>query len=374
MKKFRFIMLIFCCIVLLIGCAEERILERISLPTLIGYDYDQEERKITTTAVIRQVNPEFESRIEVQSDTAATSKGTRIKQNLKTAKKIMAGQLRVILFSEDLAKYGLEGAVHTTSMNSEISTSVYLAVVEGETKPLIEYQYSNIKDIGQHIFNILDQNIEKQHAVSSTLHEVSRDLYSPTTDMALPMIKREDQSISLTHIGLFHKAKMVGKLPIEDVPYIMMLRKKFENGTLEIKLQDGSYDEEDGDAQPIQQVAIDSIHSKKSMEIVNPDTPEINVKIDISCRLLEVHRSINISKEGELKKLEDEVNKEIKSQLEKVVQYGQEVGSDIFGFGDFYASHTRNRNLSEDEWNKLFKNMKVNITTEVKILRNGVFE
>ncbi|MFJ8234286.1 Ger(x)C family spore germination protein [Ureibacillus sp. NPDC094379] len=370
-------MLFFCCMVLLNGCAEERILERISLPTLIGYDINEENTEITTTAVIRQVSPEFESRIEIQSTTAPTSKGTRIDANLKTSRKIMAGQLRVILLSEDLAKNGIEGSLHTTMMTSEISTSVYLGVVEGDTKALIEYQYPSIKDIGQHIFSLIDQNVEQRLTVSSTVHEVARDQYSPYKNTIIPILKREQDTIVIKDVGLFHKGKLVGKVTSKDVFYILLARKDVKQGSLELMLpKDGFHIDEStqeikSDKLPI---AIDSLKSKKSLKIVNPDTPEFDLTIKAQCRLLEIHRSIEISKMQDLKKIEEAVNKEIKKELERVIKYGQEVGSDVFGFGDYYFSHTRNPKIPEEEWDEQFKNMKVNINTDIRVLRNGVFE
>ncbi|MGE7664936.1 Ger(x)C family spore germination protein [Ureibacillus composti] len=377
MKKPSLIILIFCCTVLLIGCSEERILERLSLPTLIGYDVNEENTEITTTAVIRQVSPEFESRIEIQSATAKTSKGTRIDTNLKTSRKLLAGQLRVILLSETLAKNGIEGALHTTMMNSEISTSVYLAVVEGDTKDLIEYQYPSIKDIGQHVFSLIDQNVEERLTISSTVHEVARDQYSPYKNTVIPIIKRQDESIMIKDVGLFHNGKLAGKLPSKDVFYILLARRDVKHGTLELLLPQDGFDIDDS-KQELQidklPIAIDSLESKRSIKIVNADTPEFDITIKADCRLLEIHRSVEISKMEDLKKIEKAVNKEIKKELERVIKYGQEVGSDVFGFGDYYFTHTRNPHITEEEWAEKFKNMKVNIKTDIRVLRNGVFE
>lgn len=191
---------------------------------------------MTATSVIRQVNQEFESTVETHSETEETSKGTRQKINLETSKKVMAGQLRVVLFGEDFAKEGLNESLHTLIMKSEVSNSIFLAVTEGKAQPLIETKYQNITDLGQHIFGLIDHNVKQQHIISSTLHEVVRDFYNPLRDLTLPIIEKKDQTIEVSGVAFFHKGKMQGKLPSGDILYIMMARGKFRFGTLELEL------------------------------------------------------------------------------------------------------------------------------------------
>lgn len=90
----------FCCFLLLlflfiglVGCAETKLLERVGLVTLIGYDLGKEEG-VETTAVVRQVSTELESKVAVITAENETSQGTRSKINRRAAEKIMSGQLR----------------------------------------------------------------------------------------------------------------------------------------------------------------------------------------------------------------------------------------------------------------------------------------
>ena len=69
----------------LYGCAQTNILDKVGLTTLVGYDVGTED-KIKTTAVIREVNPEFQSNVEVLSTENDTSKGNRMEANRKLSK------------------------------------------------------------------------------------------------------------------------------------------------------------------------------------------------------------------------------------------------------------------------------------------------
>ncbi|SOC22623.1 spore germination protein [Ureibacillus xyleni] len=372
MKKTKPILILLICTLFVAGCTEQKILERISITTLLGYDLEEED-KVTTTLTVRQVSPDDKSSLETQSNTEETSNGTSIKVNLQTSKKIMAGQLRVLLFGKKLAQDSIEQTLHTTMMNSEISSSIYLAVADGTTKEIIEAQYENITDIGQHVFNLIDHNVEEQHSVSSTLHEVVRNNYSPFRDIAMPIIKKEGQIIKINGLAIFNKSKMVGELSSEDAFYVIMLRDKFKAGSVELSLP-GNTLNHDRDQDDKLEVSIDSIKSKRSINLTNPSTPEFDVTVDFGCRLIELHSNENTGRPEVTKKLEKAIGDKMESEISRIIKYTQEKNSDIFGFGDDYYASVRNSGLTEAKWHQMYPNMKVNVKVNIEIFRNGVFE
>ena len=197
MKKFCLFILLLVLSVSLVGCAETKILERVSLVTLIGYDTGKEEN-VETTAVVRQVGTELQSKVAIITAENETSQGTRAKINRRASEKLMSGQLRGVLFGKEFAENGIGHYIETILRNPTISEGVIMAVVEGETRPLLEYQYPNIDEIGEHVNKLLDQNIESEQVVSSTLHEVAYDYYSPGRDIALPIIKRDKELVEIS--------------------------------------------------------------------------------------------------------------------------------------------------------------------------------
>lgn len=370
MKKALFFAISITLLLFTVGCAEQKILERISLAILIGYDLEND-NEVTATTAIRTVNQDYESVVLTKSETDATSKGTRVKVNLNTSKKVMAGQLRVVLVGKELAEAGLNDTLHTLVINSEVSSSVYLAVVDGDTKSLITAPYENVSDVGQHVFNLLDHNIEQELTVSSTGHEVLRDHYSSFKNMVLPVLKLEGKDqIQISGIALFDNTKMVGQLTDGDnVFYVQMLRKKFENGTLQIEIPGDAFQVKDNI-----QLAIDSIKSNRTIKVTNPNTPEFDIQLDVKCRLLELSEDLAIGDPMILNKIEEEMSKKMKSELEGILKFAQDLKSDIFGFGEIYHGSVRDSDLDEEKWTELFPKSKMNLNVDVQIIRNGVFE
>lgn len=374
MNKLRGRWMILLSFVFLYGCAQTNILDKVGLTTLVGYDVGTED-KIKTTAVIREVNPEFQSNVEVLSTENDTSKGNRMEANRKLSKKIMVGQMRVILFGEELAKKDLRYYIDTNLENASVSNGIFMAIVEGETETLLKYEYQNIEDIGQHIFRLIEQNVKQEYMISSTLHQIAHDFYSSGKEFAMPIIKRDDELVELSGIALFKGSKMVSTLPAKDSFYVKIVRDTFKVGLYETVLEN-----EDVPSEILQKpankitVAFDAIQSKREMMLVDADTPTFDLNIKIKSRVLEVYPDINQGDPKSVVALEKAIEKKLSKEIRRVIAHSQEVESDIFGFGEKYRSEVRHSKLTKDKWQKIYKDMKVNVHVDFTILRDGVFE
>ncbi|QUW22365.1 Ger(x)C family spore germination protein [Sporosarcina sp. Marseille-Q4063] len=374
MKKNYVILLpLFIC-VSLFGCAETKLLEEIGLTTLIGYDLGDEDN-VETTAIVRQVSTELQSKVTIITATNATSEGTRSKISRRAAEKIVSGQLRSVLFGDELAKEGIGHYIDTLLKNPAISEGLLLALVEGESRPLLEFEYPDIDDIGEHIYNLLDQNIKNEQMISSTLHEVAHDYYALGKDIAIPIIKRDQELLELSGIALFNKDKKIGELSADDSFYVKLSRDDYHAGTYEMKIK--------GDDVPSSlfkdlpkeiSLVFDPVKTQKDVKLINRTTPEFNLHISMQARLLEIKPTVNASDEKNAKELEKAINNSLSSEISRVIAYTQKVGSDVFGYGEFYRSSVRHSNLTEEKWHEMYKEMKVNVNVDFTLLRSGTFD
>lgn len=374
MKKLvRSFMLCFL-LVTLPGCAEKKIIENLGLNTLIGYDKGEEDT-LTTTAVILHVNPEFQSTVDVITNENQKNIGSFVATNRQTSKKVVSGQMRSILYGEELAKEGIRHHIQTLSKNPNISNSLIMAVVEGDAKSLLDYRYQNIEDISQHIFRLFEQNNELEQVISSTLYEVAHDYYSSGRDIVMPIIKRKEEFIEITGVALFNNAKMVGTLPAKESFYVKVGRDRYDSGTFEITIE--------GDAIPssiIQNspkeisLVLDTMHSRKKIKLMNPSIPEFDLQINMKARLFEISENINLGEQKNVTAIEKALNKKLTSELSRVIAYTQEINSDVFGFGEYYRSSVRNSHLTREKWKDIYREAIVNVKFDLTITRDGVFD
>jgi spore germination protein len=358
----------------LVGCTQSKVLDELGLTTLVGYDLGSEDG-VTATAVILQVNPELQSNVEVISAEDQTSKGTSAKINRKNSQKIMFGQMRVSLYGEELSKEGIGHYIETLSRNPSMSSSIIMAVVDGQTKSLLGYQYQNIENIGEHIFKLLEQNVKYEHMIPSTLHEVSHDYYSAGTDISMPVIKRNDESVEISGVAIYKRDKMVGQLSAEDSFYVKLIRDNYDSGTFETLIK-GDYLPSSLVNNPPDEipVVLDTIKSKRDLKLTNPKTPEFDLHLTMEARLLEIMPDIDVGKQKNVAELEKAISKSLTSEVSRIIAYCQEVDSDIFGFGESYRSSVRKSKLTDDKWQELYREAKINVQIDFTLVRDGVFE
>ncbi|MEH7444610.1 Ger(x)C family spore germination protein [Bacillus sp. JJ1122] len=373
MRKAR-IITSFLIILLLTACTEMKTLEKMGMITTLGYDLT-EDKKILTTMVLLQIDPEAPRNTGVLSARAVTSKGARIAADLKSPKKMQSGQLRVALYSEDIAKQGIINLADTLARDPSISDLTYLAIVEGNVENFLKRQNDQFTDIGQYVYKELDQNIKGELIPSSTLQEVMHDYYAVGVDPLLPTMKAEDGQVKITGMALMEMDKMVGKISATQAFYIKLINDRFEAGSVELTLNkdDIKFTEQDGQTSELA-VVLDTITSRSDIKLINKDIPEFNMTIKLDSRLLEVNQSLDLKNPANVKKLEKIISKKMKSEVENLLEYTKSKKSDPFGFGEVYRGSVKHTNLTHSKWHDLYDKSKINVIIDFTIIRTGVVE
>ena len=88
---------------LLCGCAQPRILEDVGLVTTYGYDISKN-GAILGTIVELTIDPASPKDVVILESEALSARGIRNNANNKTSKRLASGQLRVILYGEEMLK------------------------------------------------------------------------------------------------------------------------------------------------------------------------------------------------------------------------------------------------------------------------------
>lgn len=373
MRTKRFKLIILLLTVMTAGCAETKTIERMGLITTIGYDL-AEDGKILTSMVLLQIDPEATQNSTLITGEAYTSKGARIIGDLKSPKKLESGQLRVALYSEEIARQGIISLADTLARDPSISDLTYLAVVEGNVKDLLHQKNKHFSDVSQLIYKELDQNIKGEAIPSSTLQESIHDYYSAGIDPVLPTLEALNGQIKISGLALFKDDKMVGKISPRQAFYLKLINDRYEAGSLELTINKEGLQASKSEQTEKLAVVLDTINSSSDIDLLNKEKLEFQLKIKISSRLLEVNQSIDLKNPKQLKMLEKKMKAKIQQEVESLVAYAKAKDSDPFGFGEVYRSRVRHSNLTHPQWSEMYKDSKVNVVIDFKILRTGVVE
>jgi spore germination protein len=372
MMKKNAIAVTFLTIFSLIGCAEPQILEDIGLITTIGYDLG-EKGLINGTAVELKIEPDAKTDVKIVEEQAYSVRGLNTSANKKTSKKLLAGQLRVILLGEELGKQGMIHVLETLTKDPTVSDLSYLSIVDGETRDLLKLKDPHIPNIGIHLYRLLDKNTNDEHMPLATLQEVLNRYYTVGKDPFMPVLKKIDnKEVSYTGVGIFKEDRLVGRISTNQSFYLKLINDKYKAGSKDLmfmsessKLRGISHTE----GKTV--ISLDTIDSRSDIKLVNEKKLEFDIKVKLNARLIDINSDIDLTQSDNLKLFEKEVSKEMKKRVEELISYCQSKNSDVIGLGEVYRSTVRHSELTKEKWHKMYKNAKVNVDVDFIMMRAG---
>ena len=339
---------------ILTGCVRTKILDDLHLDSAIGYDYVDEDR-IQGTIVVPVYNPDKSISSETFTETSSLSKEILIKIDSKSPEPVETGKLELILFSSELAGHGIFDLVDNFQRDPNVTTNLSLAVVDGEAREMLTTQFEN-EDTGRYVSQIIEQNTNLGLLPKKNLHQFMFDYYSTGMDSYLPLLKLENDLVTVSGIALFDKDKFVDQIDYSDLFVFTVLSETSENGSYKVRTD----------------TYVRNLGSKRKFLVSNIKTkPEITVNVQID-GIIRQYSGEKIQQKKMYKKVEKQMEQDVKKQAEKMIKKFQSLKIDPLGFGQQVRSRTRN--WDEKKWNDMYPTINVNVKVDVKITESGVVE
>jgi spore germination protein KC len=166
--------------------------------------------------------------------------------------------------------------------------------------------------------------------------------------------------------AFFKHDKLAGFLSGEETKYLMFIKNKVKGGLLIEGTQ------ENGVSTP---VSLEIFKSKTQVKpIVDDKGIKVNLKVDATVAIAEIEGTENfIDGEGR-KKLQQSAEKKLKKEIESLIKKMQsKYDVDIFGFGvKLRESEPEVWNQVSSNWEEVFKNVEVNVTTKIRIKNSAL--
>lgn len=375
MKRFVVGFVYFLSLCMISGCLNTSILERQALTIASGYDFLEEQGKIQVTTVLLQSEPEAREKTHVVSSIADTIKGARQGINRKLHRSLVAGQLRVILFNQNLAKKGITDFTNTVARDPSIGDMIYLAVSEGPSMSLLNHRYTEIANIGNYLFRMLDQNIKTNEIPSSTIHEFRRDVQGVGRDAVLPILKEVDDEVVISGIALFHDDRMVDSVSPKNGAILNLILHKNKLGFYEVVMERAPLspyilNKKGGKVKAV----IKSIKNNSQIKLVSTNPVQFNITSKIEGELEEISHNYNFQPKGAVAELEKQLGLHIRNEIMQFTKVLQTKNSDAFGLGEVYRSSVRHSRLTKDKWHEMFPEARIDVQVNVNIMRTGMIE
>ncbi|ART75977.1 hypothetical protein B4U37_08010 [Sutcliffiella horikoshii] len=343
----------------LTGCLEKEIVDDINIESVEGFDLIGEKEVLGTFVV-----PVYQADKKIETETF-TAVSQLNKDILRSAQKessapIVNGSLELVLFNKAMAEKGIIQLVDGLQRDASIGTGLYLAIVDGETKELLE-QNLGTRGTGDHLFNLVKHNIDRRDVPKTNMHIFLSDYFQKGKDPNLPILKKTEDSAKIVGVAVMKEDKYEMTIPNERLFYFKTLVDKHSDGTVSLGV-DGKEEF----------VSIRSIKTDRKIKVKwEGDTPSIKIIVRMDGAVREYTGNKVTPKElKEFQKLlEDKIIKETESMIKEF----QEKGVDPIGLG--YEAKSRKRGFDYKKWKEeTYPTLTVQVDADVRLISTGTTE
>lgn len=369
MKKFKTVSIIFfVVIIILCGCWDSRDIEEISIPIVGGYDLKNNEDtdlpELAISGVFPIINPDAVSSATVGTIYSHTIGESRTKRALKSPQSLLFGMLQAAVYGEDLAKMGLSDYCDILLRNPQVKLNIYVAIVEGKVRDLLEDKITNYPNTGKYIVDLL-KNAPKDSLIPYvTLHELAISFYNKETNAVVPIIKSVDNGIAIVGMGILNGDRLVAKTNLDEAHIISFLRSDNVKGFI-------PFYGEDHEAGSIRVLR----HSRKIKVKKERNRFVFTLDIHIVGSMVEFFQKEPLTEyQGKLKKIEKSVKEELEKQCDAFInkmQYQYKV--DCINITRYAAAKWR-KEIEQQGIQNFIKNTDINVNIDIDINSIGELE
>ncbi|RDY71050.1 Ger(x)C family spore germination protein [Halobacillus trueperi] len=359
MKK-HWSLLIMVSVVFLAGCMADKSVEENAIVQIVGYDVGEEERIRGTVSIPQYGKSEDKqaaSELYLTVD-ADSTKDVEVEIQKQSSKPISIGKLAVTLYSKELAEKGLDDIVDVLSRDPRLSRNMFLGVVDGPAKDLIESGYTQDETTSKHIQGLIENNT-LHNFPSTSLHDFLYAYYAQGMDPFLPLLKERESFVELSGLAFFKKGLLVAEVPDSKIFTFKMLKENFIKGMQDLPFEGGT-------------LMLENIGSNVDYSLSGPlDDPKFTIKVKLKA---EVNEMAGVDRKATPKlarEMEEKFVEYFNKEADELISLFKEKKVDPLGLGNF--TKTRKGNFDLTQWQDNYSELDVDVQFDVKIIEYGIF-
>lgn len=400
---------------LLTGCYNKKELDNLAYVIALGADVGSgDELNITYQIAVP---------VKISSDSGKTGEENYIthtvtanslytgnsKVNSLTSKEVNLSHVKLIVYSEELAKQDLSGHINGIVSNVSIRPKTTVALCKGKAKDFLEKITPNLEASPARYYELL---FESQKYTDDTIASELINFYSKASalDQATTLLilsnqsgddekssktkneentKNEQQITGISNksdqngsngggseeksedkknksetkflgIAAFNGGKMVGTIPEELVVSHLILTSALKNGNLTV----------DDVTEKNKLVSVHLRQNKCCKFNVNLEnkTPEINIAVDLTAKLQSSNSTTDYLTNKNKNALKKKIEEKLEEQLNEYFKLTQDFNSDIAGLGKYVKTkYLTWEEFKKSNWLENYKNAKINVEVNVDL-------
>ena len=361
----------------LVSCLPSKQIEKLGVITSRGTDLTEDD-EIETTLITYEFTKKTGLVARPISGKGTTIKGALANANLASNFELVPGKMELELFGMELARKGIFPYLDTLSRDARLPDSMFLAISDPTAKEILMInEQSKSNNVGEHLHRLIDENSPDHLVPRVTLQSFLSKYYDIGIDPALPIIEVQENISKIRSIAILRDDKYVGEIESKYLLLFQVLEETVKDQKFELTLPLKPFEKYKKENKKATQnndklhIALGLVKSKVKSALVDNQNLLFQTNLKMEVNLLEMLEPLALNDPKTLSLLEKEIEKRIETLAQEVLARLQEMDADTLGYGKIYGTNQKDGKLTEEEWRKIYPNIKVDFNVKTTITRHG---
>jgi spore germination protein KC len=367
--------IIFCCL-FLTGCWDQLRLKDTRLVDGLGIDVNDDGKVLATAAFSVNTQEGGTAGRPTSTTLLMSSTGNTLRQIRSQIDKELSGnyapsKIRIILLGEELAKTDIYPYLDVFYRDPRNSLGAFVLISKGTANGILNLKKANEVQIPEAILD-LARNAESNTIVKNeTIQSLCPTLFDKGRDLGLPYIeKTKSGGINIKGIALFNAKKFSGTVLTGEDPVMLMLL----NDDLKTSAR-FTFKVNPKEKEKINQyvnIQITSVKRDLKLNVKGNKLESVDLSLHVRVMISEYPRNV-LSKKSEIKRLNQEITKQLNEKAVKVVNKLQKSNCDYFGIGRRVMAFHPDV-WKSIEWKKEYPSININTKIKTEIRGTGIIK
>jgi Ger(x)C family germination protein len=336
------------------------------LETINGVGYDIERKGEGTVEYSMPISTNVYKSSGVQVNLLFKEQGQNLgeviqKRQEKMSKKFVQGQERVVLISEEYARYGLKTLIDDRFRNAETNDMAYMAVCEGKTEDYLKYKVKGYSNASEYIGGLVEACANYSFFSDDyKLIDAYVRIGAEGRSLALPYIEITEEGIQITGMVIFKEDKMLIVTDEKNSKILNLLKNDDVKGVISLQKSPKVYIDFEG-----------KTGTRKVRCYKQGDKYSFNIDLTLTGTIINNEMYADILKDINTKKeFEKDMAKSIEKQCDDFIKtMKSEYKIDCLALGrEAAAKYGRQKGI---DWNEVVVSGDIKVNVKVKVDLQG---
>lgn len=354
-KAFLFLL---CCIVL-VGCARTRVIDKIGIIHVFGFDQAENGDLIGTALSPDYTADKAGSEILLIEEEAPTTVLLVSKMAAKTSTPLELAKISALVFGKEFAEEGIGYAIDRILLTPQLATNRQIAVASKSAKETLK-SFKKEKELT--LAERIEHNIEAQGLPEMNMHTFLNHFYGEGMDAYVPILTIDDgKPLKVDGIGVFKDDKLKLHLNPEQTVIFSFLKDNKTFLTYQIELE-GKHNKKG--------IIVARVFQSKQKWKWDRKKEALSLRLKLQLSLTQLPERFDIDKMKDLKEVKKLVAANIEKEINDLLALFKEKEVDPIGIGNIVR--TKDRSWNEESFYEKYPSLPIDVNVELEIIHTGL--